>query len=271
MVECLFEGIGEMSLPSTFSINTTETFTRLSKAPIVEAVIEVRAQTELPWDESLITQQLKVKLPDYPNVKSQREFTHEVKVELGQKSESTIQDLGWKGLRCVSADELHVAQFNRDGFSFSRLQPYDSWEQFCSEGLRLWQLHFYFAKPTEVQRLGLRFINRMVLSAGDDLEDYLQILPQKPTGLKGLPIRGFFHHEALGVPGYPYAINIRRTIQPADRPTAKIGLILDIDVFTIQPFQHEGGIIERYLAEMRWLKNKVFYGNITPKAQEKFK
>jgi uncharacterized protein (TIGR04255 family) len=260
-----------MSLPSKFSINTSETFTHLSKAPIVEAVIEVRAQAEAPWDEPLITDQLKAKLPDYPHVQSQRQFMSEVKLELGQKAEGAFQDLGWKGLRFESADKIQIAQFNRDGFLFSRLQPYNSWGQFCGEGLRLWQLHLSLAKPVEIQRLGLRFINRMALSLDEQIEDYIQILPQKPQGLD-LPIAGFFHHEALGVPGYPYAINIRRTVQPPDKPTVKeIGLILDIDVFTIGPFQPGSGIIEQYLDEMRWLKNKVFYGNITPRAQEKFK
>lgn len=260
-----------MGLSSKIRIDTTETFPRLSKAPIVEAVIEVRAQAEAVWDEPLITEHLKAKLPDYPNVQSQREFRHEVKIEPGQKAEGEIQDMGWKGLRLESADKIQIAQFNRDGFSFSRVQPYDSWEQFCSEGLRLWQLHMDLAKPAEIQRVGLRFINRMVLSLDEQIEDYLLISPQKPQGLD-LPVAGFFYHEAFGVPEYPYAINIRRTVQPIDKPIAKeIGLVLDIDVFTTQPVEPESGVIERYLAEMRWLKNKVFYGSIAPKAMEKFK
>lgn len=261
-----------MSLSSKLSINTNEVFPCLAQAPIVEAVIEIRAQAEAPWEEPAITESLKAGLPEYPSVQSQQQFRHEVKIELGQKAEGLIQNLGWKGLRCESADKLHIAQFNRDGFLFSHLQPYDSWEQFYSEGLRLWQLHLKLARPLEIQRLGLRFINRMMLSMeGEQLEDYLQILPQNPRGLY-LPIGGFFHHDVLSVPGYPYVINIRRTIQPPDGPTAKgIGLILDIDVFTIQPFEPHPGTIEQCLAEMRWLKNKVFYGSITPKAMEKFK
>ena len=83
------------------------------------------------------------------------------------------------------------------------------------------------AKPTEIERVGLRFINCMGLSQDEQMEDYLQILPQKPQGLD-LPISGFFHHEVLSVPDYPYAINIRRTIQPPNKAMdKKIGLILD--------------------------------------------
>lgn len=261
-----------MSLASRFSIDVKETFPSLAQAPIVEAVIEIRAQAEAPWEEPAITEQLKTMLPDYPGVQSQQQFMQEVKVDIGQKAEGVVRNLGWKGLRLESADKLHIAQFNRDGFLFSHLQPYDSWEQFCSEGLRLWLLHVALAKPVEIQRLGLRFINRMVLSMEvEQLEDYLQILPQNPRGLD-FPIEGFFHHEVLGVPGFPYAINIRRMIQPSDVPTTKeIGVILDIDVCTIHPFELQSGLLEQYLAEMRWLKNKVFYGNITSKAVEKFK
>ena len=261
-----------MSLASKFSIDVKESFPRLVQAPIVETVIEIRTQAEAPWEEPVITEQLKSMLPDYPSVQSQQQFMHEVKVEVGQKAEGVIQNLGWKGLRFESADKLHIAQFNRDGFLFSHLQPYDSWEQFCVEGLRLWQLHMDLAKPTEIHRLGLRVINRMVFSQDEEqLKDYLQILPQGPLDMD-LPIGGFFHHEELRVPGYPYAINIRRMIQPPDVPTAReIGLIIDIDVFTTQPFELQSGILERYLVEMRWLKNKVFYGSITPKAVEKFK
>lgn len=260
-----------MSLASKFRINTEETFPQLTKAPIVEAVIEVRAQAKMTWDEPLITKQLQIELPDYPNVQSQRNFMSELRVGIGEKSEGKFSDMGWKGLRFESADKLHIAQFNRDGFLFSRLQPYNSWKQFCGEGLRLWQLHMKLAQPTEIQRMGLRFINRMELSLDEQLASYLQILPQKPHGLD-LPIGSFFHHEVLHVPGYPYAINTRRTIQPPDKATdRKIGLILDIDVFTTQTFEPKAEIIERYLAEMRWLKNKVFYGNITQKAKEKFK
>ncbi|MBI5307980.1 MAG: TIGR04255 family protein [Planctomycetes bacterium] len=260
-----------MSLASKFRINTAEIFPRLTKSPIVEAAIEVRAQAKITWDEPLVTEQLKTKLPDYPNTQSQREFKSTLEFGIGKKAKGDVLDMGWKGLRFESADKLHIAQFNRDSFLFSRLQPYDSWEQFCDEGLRLWQLYMNLAKPTEIQRVGLRFINRMELSQDEQMEDYLQILPQKPQGLD-IPIGSFFHHEVLNVPDYPYAINIRRTIQPPNKATdKKIGLILDIDVFTIQPFEPKIGIIGQYLAEMRWLKNKVFYGNITPKAREAFR
>lgn len=258
-----------MSRAPNLKIDLTEKFPRLAQAPIVEAVLEVRTRAEVHWEELVVAERLKKELPDYPLVQSKREVRHELKLDSGQPAEQTIQDMGWTGLQLQSADKLHIAQFHRDSFVFSRLQPYHSWDQFRSEALRLWQIHEALAQPAEIHRLGLRFINWILLPRGSCIEDYLQIIPKTPLGLD-LPFAGFFHHDTLGVPGHPYAINTIRTMQPPQgSPAEGAGLILDIDVFTTtQPFEAQNALIEQHIEEMRWLKNKVFYGSITPKALE---
>lgn len=256
---------------SAFKINLMESFPLLARAPIVEAVIEVRARAEAPWEERAITEHLKTRLSEYPNVLSGRavQFRMEiaqpsVQVAPAAPTEQVVQDMGWRGLRCESADKRHVAQFNRDGFVFSRLAPYESWDQFQREGLRLWQLHKELAQPVEVQRLGLRFINRIAMPQEVphlQWQDYLETPPRLPRGMD-LSFAGFLHHDTLTVPAYPYGINFTQTVQPPQGQEAA-GLILDIDVFTTQPFNLDQGVLEQRLAEMRWLKNKVFFGSIT--------
>jgi uncharacterized protein (TIGR04255 family) len=108
-------------------IDLTEQFQHLPHAPIVEAVIEIRARAEVAWEERVVSEQLKPQLPDYPQVSSQNEFRQEVKFGVGQLPEATQHNLGWKGLRFQSADQRQVVQFNRDSFVFSRLPPYESW------------------------------------------------------------------------------------------------------------------------------------------------
>ena len=258
---------------SEFEIDLTESFPLLGHAPIVEAVIEVRARAEAPWEEQTITEGLKAKLPGYFFVHSQQAMRFELKMGSGQSNsqpEQSFHDLGWRGLRCESEDKLHIAQFNRDGFVFSRLKPYEGWDQFQREGLRLWRLYMELAQPVEIQRLGLRFINRIPIpQEGSGLGDYLEAPPGKPRKMD-LPFSGFFHHDMLTVPGYPYVINFIQTVQPPQGLETG-GLILDIDVFTTQPFSLDQDVLEQYLAEMRWLKNKVFFGSITQKALETLK
>ena len=107
------------------NIDVTEKFQHLPRAPIVEAVIEIRNRAETAWEEGVISNQLKPKLQDYPKVTSRSGIRHEVKLGVGQAPQATKHDLGWQGLWFQSADERQNAQFNRDGFLFSRSNSLD--------------------------------------------------------------------------------------------------------------------------------------------------
>lgn len=258
-----------MSTLHTLNIDLAESFPHLARAPIVEAVIEIRARAEGPWEEEAVMQRLKPELPDYPTVASQSQFRQKIKRGPGQPPEATTHDLGWKGLRFQSADNRHIAQFNRDGFVFSRLPPYENWEQLYSEAMRLWLLYVDLSRPREAQRIGLRFIDRIILPPQEMLfEEYIHSTPSLIQGLD-LLVAGFFHQDTLAVPGHPYAVNVIRTIQP-EPSTQGRAIILDIDVFTTQACDLKQEILKQRLLEMRWLKNKVFFGSITQKALEMF-
>jgi uncharacterized protein (TIGR04255 family) len=261
-----------MSPNSKLKIDLTERFPHLRYAPIVEAVVEIRALAEGTWEEPTVRSYFEPKLAGYAYFDSPREFRHELEMKVGQAPKQMVKDMGLKGVRFRSHDQLQIVQLNRDGFVFSRLQPYEDWEQLSREAMRLWQFYAELARPTEIQRIGLRFINRMQLPPREvQFEDYIQSGPQPPKELE-LPFLGFMHHDTLAVPGYSYAINLIRTIQvPPNLQTEGVALILDIDVFTAEAFELREGAIEQRLPEMRWLKNKVFFGSITEKALEIFR
>lgn len=249
-----------------FKIDLTESFPLLSRAPIVEAVIGVSARAGVPWEEPIISEQLKHRLPEYPSVHSHREIRHEIKIAENTQPEQAVHDMGWRGLRCESVDKLRIVQFNRDGFSFGRLKPYESWRQFHQEGVRLLGIYNEVAQPSEIQRLGLRFINRIEFLQDEvKLEDFLENPPRPPHGMN-VPFEGFLHHNTLTVPGYPYGINVVQTIQPS-QGSEGWGVILDIDVFTTEPIV-DRSLLEQHLTTMRWLKNKVFFGSITTRTLE---
>lgn len=253
-----------------FKIDLTESFPLLSRAPIIEAVIGVTARAESVWEESAISDQFKQRLPEYPSLQTHREVRYEFKHAADAQPEQAVHDMGWRGLRCESADKLHIVQFNRDGFSFSRLKPYQSWGQFHQEGMRLWGLYNEVAQSAEIQRLGLRFINRIEFSPVEvKLENLLENPPKTPRGMR-IPFEGFLQHNTFSVPGYPYGINLIQTVQPAQGSDDSRGVILDIDVFTTKPITDQDSI-GQHLTNMRWLKNKVFFGSITTQTLELLK
>ena len=252
-------------------IDTAERFAQLRHAPIVEAALEIRARATVEWNESKLLTQLKKALPKYPRHAVQREFQQQLQVGPQQQTHATFQDLGSKGVQFQTANRLQIAQFTRDAFVFSRLKPYENWRQFRREAMRLWQLHQTLFKPTDVLRLGLRFINRFLLAPGTrDVGEYLQEPPKTPDE-PGFPFIFFFHRDMMNVPGRPYFINVIRTMELPQKIGDPIALIIDIDVFSEESFMLDGKSVDAPIAEMRWLKNKVFFGNITQKAVDEFK
>ena len=259
-----------MKAISDIEIDVTEQFPHLENAPIVEAVIDFRARFEKAWQQEEMQALLRVALPEYPQVVGQRGF--QAKFEAGPVDlpTATTEDLGWKGLVFRSADNLQVAQFQRDGFAFSRLAPYQDWDLFSAEALRLWRVYSEVSTPVTVGRLGLRFINRIEVPASGQLEDYLTVGPRCPPNI-ALPFMGFFHIDTFSVPGHPYLVNLRRTVEnSADAAALKTAFIIDVDVFATEGLD-ELSAIQKRLLDMRWLKNKIFFGSVTPEVIEGYK
>ncbi|MDQ6950426.1 MAG: TIGR04255 family protein [Mariprofundales bacterium] len=251
------------SRPDPTFLNLDEQFPHLIHAPIVEAIVEVRTQAGIPWEENPVSEKIKKELSDYPDVQSLKMMQHELKVTAGQRPEQAVRDLGWRGLRCETEDKLQVAQFYRDGFTFSRLQPYENWDIFCKEAMRLWRCHQSIAKPEQVDRLGIRFINRIRAPQHPiELDDYLTAAPQAPAAID-FPFVSFLHQDSFQIPEHPYRVDVVKTVQEM----AGTWLILDIDVFTTQPIDANKLEDLPYLREMRWLKNKFFFSSITEKVK----
>jgi len=257
--------------PTSVKINFQETFRHLSRAPITEAVIEVRARVEVPWNEQEIASHFIQKLPDYPESSSERGMEQRFDFRPGVAGIADVkQGFYWNGLRFRAADKPQIVQFFRDFFSFTRLSPYEDWKAFSVEAIRLLALHQEIARPSMVQRLGVRFINRIEISPDVRFEDCFTAPPREMSGLE-LPFVGFFHNDTLAVRGHSYLINLIRTMQvPPDTLRERPALILDIDVFTLEPFALEPRLLEQHLKNMRWLKNKIFFGNLTESVLQKY-
>jgi uncharacterized protein (TIGR04255 family) len=202
-----------MNDAAEFQINLEEEFPHLSKAPIAEAIIQIGAKARAVWTEPDIQEKLKAELPDYPQQSSHREITTELKLNDGQAPTQKTKDLGWHGVRLRSEDGKQNVHSTRDGFLFSRLAPYPRWEDFSAEAFRLWEIHRRLADPSDVLRLGLRFVNKIVVPVeGLVLREVLPGSPEAPGGLN-MPFSNFFHHDTLAIPGEKYAINLIRTVQ----------------------------------------------------------
>jgi len=248
-----------------FKLDLNERFPRLSRAPIVEAVIHWQARAEKPLEHDALKRELAARLPNYPRSDAMHGFG--LKATLSPKDHTSIvqhSPKGFVGLRLTSDDGRYVMQFTREGLSFSRTSPYEHWEPFAAAAKQAWQVFKDVAAPVETQRLGVRYINQLAQATSATLRDYLRDPPQCPLSL---PLNEFMYHSTFNVPGLPYGIGIIKVMQPSmsELPQSS-GLFIDIDVFSTTAIPNQSGPLEDSLARMRWLKNKVFFSLLTDAA-----
>jgi uncharacterized protein (TIGR04255 family) len=259
---------------STFTwpnIDFSEEFKPLGNAPITEAVIYWQAQPNTTLQQLSLPSLLLERLPGY--TVSQPLFVQSIEASSAVDGTSRFsQETQWIGFKLEDPLNHYVAQFNQTGVVFSRLAPYDRWKSFLAEAMRFWHTFVDLTKPSSVQRLGVRYINRIPLTGGERPSTYLTSLPGDPSGLTTGP-ESFFYQDVYKVPGHPYSINWVRTVQPPASAQDDIALILDIDVSTastIEVIHLEQENLIKKLNEMRWFKNKTFFGCITQTALERF-
>lgn len=248
-----------------FRVNFAERFPHLPQAPVVEAVIQWIARAGTPFPSEEAHRQLADLLPDYPTCQKQQEMQIGAQFGLDTPATEAGRDVR-PGFRLTSQDSRRVAQFTRDGLIFSRMAPYQKWEVLQEEAIRLWKTYQQLADPSEIQRLGVRFINRIPLIDPADVGKYLATPPKSLEPL-GLPRISFFDQSLHSVPDEPLLINAQTVLQPL--PNA--GLIVDIDVSATQPFSPEDRTVLDYLCKMRWLKNKAFFSLMSKGAIASFK
>jgi uncharacterized protein (TIGR04255 family) len=243
-------------------------FPHLARAPIVEALIHWQALAQRWPAMQDLKEELVRRFPDYTTVRPQHELRHHV--ALAPEGPGSGSSVTWQGFRLISREERYVLQFLRGGVVFSRLAPYEDWARFETAAWPCWEAFVELCAPAGVQRIGVRFINRMVLRKRRKPSHYLANMPKPPKG-SGLRTESFLYQERYRVPETPYNVNVVRTRQPSsgahDEDDA---VILDIDVSTEQPVGLETEPMRAQLAEMRQLKNQVFFHSITPRAIREF-
>lgn len=238
----------------------------LANAPIREAIIDFHVRERGGFDLQELDA-IRTRLePEYvkkgPIVELQTNLS--VSEKGGGVAETRSRELG---IRLHSRDEKYVAQVSREGFTFSRLAPYETWEKLVAEAKRLWAVYVEFANPEVVTRVATRFINdlQLPMRPGEHFEEYLATPPQVPTALPQHVLqflqRIVIHDVNTGL----HAI-VTQLLHGAWND--RIPLILDIDVFCQLDLPPASEDAWSCLGKMREFKNRVFFESLTEKAVE---
>jgi uncharacterized protein (TIGR04255 family) len=245
--------------------------THLRNAPITEAILDIQTvYKEAPSLDSLKLFQEPIK-SRYPL--EQKRVTGSFEVKFVKGAATVIQSPGLNdGYMFSSDDRKQIVQARIDGFAFSRLKPYTSWETFLPEAKELWKRYLEVVPDGVVTRLALRYINRMEIPLDKEgIGNYSEYIKTHPVLAPGLPenYTGLFMRLVIPVPKSSATANITQTLEPVT--SLFVPLIFDIDVFRQMECPLNNEDIWGCFDELHSLKNEFFFRSITDKAMEQYK
>jgi uncharacterized protein (TIGR04255 family) len=162
-----------------------------------------------------------------------------------------------------------VAQFRVDGFTFSKLRPYTTWEEVFGEARRLWSIYVQVAQPLQLSRLAVRYLNHLRLPAPADLGAYLSAPPILPQPIPQR-MREFLTRVVVDAPERNLsAILIQASETPLDDPST-VQVLLDIEAFREVALPAEDPSLSEIFEQLRALKTEVFYASVTERTVEMY-
>src|SRR5688572_8917959 len=237
----------------------------LNAAPIVEAVIDFRV---LRRDD--VTAETFSDLQDQVGAVYGRALPlRSLEARFGLEEGRPIQpqqieaSVGW-----AYQNDAAIAQFRIDGFTFNRLEPYTTWEEVFGEAGRLWGIYVERARPLEISRLAVRYINRLKVQAPANLQEFLAAPPVLPEPMPQT-LREFLTRVVVEDAGRNAAAIV---VQALERPIdpALITLLLDIDAYREVSWTPGDARIPGAFEQLRQLKNDIFYASITDRTAEMY-
>ncbi|HEY8054569.1 MAG TPA: TIGR04255 family protein [Terriglobales bacterium] len=241
----------------------TAPYPHLSKAPIEEAVLEIRTRPrpDAGFEE---IRELAASLRDrFPGESLIRQA--EVVVNPAEQVLQTAQQGRDYGLLLKSADGRTVVRLSLDNFAYSRLAPYTSWDEMFPTAFALWTQYMAKAEPQEVSRYAVRYINGLDLPAAD-LADYLTTPPVAPVPL--IPT-GFITRLLLQDTRRSCSAALTQATAPA-APRDRLLLLVDIDVFREGTWPAASLSADSFVP-LHDLKNDIFFASVTPPTIERYR
>jgi uncharacterized protein (TIGR04255 family) len=169
-----------------------------------------------------------------------------------------------EGFVFVSSDGKQIIQARVDGFSFSRLAPYDRWETFIHEARRTWQLYVRAVGDVEIRAFSLRFINELLIPVGIPLYNFFNIYPAMPD--RATLFNGMFLFAQTDLHVLPGTLSV--IMAPVAQAGEQVRIALD-NTFRFR-IRDESTVWEN-LETIRKVKNDTFEAQLTQQLRDTLK
>lgn len=243
---------------------------RYKHPPIEEALVEFRFKSDQGWDPTM-PGQLHGKLSEaYPGKPRQQNVVEASLVaQQGQGANFAVRE-GLGKVQLVNHDATRLVGIGHDALSVHMLRPYQSeaensgWDEFRPRIVAALSAYWDVADPSGVRRIGMRYINKLVVPATDaDPARYLKAAPPSVEGIQA-PLDGF-----VGRAEYAYHDDIRLVVSHATvgAPEGSVAFLMDVDLIWLPSEAVDMDAALKKMDELRVRERDVFEALITDDAR----
>ena len=237
-----------------------------TRDPIVEAIIGIGIEP-LPPERTADFLSLQAAAgPQYTKQKLVYDFSGSL--ELGVEETTTKSTPTHVGYSFQTVDQQQIFTARTDAFSYHRLRPYPRWKLFRDEAARLWDLYREAVGSPTITQCELRYINRLEVPAGEELNTYLRTFPEIGPDLPQI-LFGYQLQVVLKLDRFKSGqLVLRQSMTSSDVPD-HISIILDNSLLFQTDMDKE--ILWAVFEDARLEKNRIFHGCITPAMEARIK
>lgn len=240
----------------------------LARAPIREALIDIQVSPHVSVDAlTKLKSQFVGKFPECKNI-WQASLGFDIEQDLAATAHKSQV-----GFRFETHEFPHILQCRTNGFTFSRLSPYETWEQMRDETKSLWDQFVATTQPETVSRLAVRYINELRIPLPiESFSTYLAVPPELPGALPQT-LAGFLQRYVIARASDGCTAIVTQALEESNVQvdSEAVTVFLDIDVFKAVELQPDSPEIWQTLEILRNFKNDVFFEYLTEPSVELYK
>jgi len=239
--------------------------TPYDRAPIREAIIDFRVTSSATFDVRDLQKSFASELKNYPDFIELNQAEGAFMLGPSISAAATQSHIGY-----LMRNSQYVCQLKDTGFTLSRMHPYSKWEEFRDEARRLWSKYREVRKPDKIERLAVRYINKIEMPAPiEKVDEYFQTFPllssESPSD-----IEHYFMRIVVRLPDIQAKAILSEVLLWPPNNDGIQSIVLDIDVFRDTEVPTAEKDIWKFFEKLRLKKNVLFENSITDKSRALF-
>jgi uncharacterized protein (TIGR04255 family) len=252
-------------IPSDILNTLLNSVQKLNNPPIIEAMLDV--DCDMPPGQKLAELETAARNAfrgKYPGFRSVNMQEHKIETKPESAPEISVNK-NLHAFQFLQSDQKQTVQIRAQGFTFNRLSPYTTLDDYLPQIEEAWNLFVKVAAPIQVRIIRLRYINRILLPAFEghikELEDFLKICPRLPDEDK-LHFIGFINQHVAVEADTGNQVRIVLAAQPVENNMLPILFDITAGVSTALEPENWSKIVSK-IQSLRRLKNMVFENTLT--------